>query len=416
MASYSVGSHEQKANTFLLNISASNINDWVSQNIPAYSTISAVTLTFTTKKSYTLQKGDIEIKVGGVVAYDEAKQVESDTWNDESYNLLNYVQTSGANAGKISGDVQIFIDGPWSKCTWYVNNIAINYSFTPPVYYTATFKNWDGTILKTEDVRSGLTPTAPSNPTRPKDLQYTYSFSGWSPSVGAITGNTTYTAQFTATLREYTVYVNCLESESGEKCTVSGAGTYKYGDAVTITVNYIPPYHSNLHWRFYHDYNAVIYSNPLVFTIDDNIASKYDSNSIIDIYCCITHTGFLVKAYVSPDNAGTIERGRLLAYENDDIYSPEGLIPAEGYTVSYELRDVASLKAIPNEGYKFVRWSDGNTAELRRLYLTGDATYTAYFELDKINNTLIDSAKPKKILIDVQEVKAILVDTTKVYG
>jgi hypothetical protein len=39
----------------------------------------------------------------------------------------------------------------------------------------------------------------------------------------------------------------------------------------------------------------------------------------------------------------------------------------------------AILTAIPNEGCKFVKWSDGNTQATRYLELTGDVTLTAEF-------------------------------------
>ena len=97
--------------------------------------------------------------------------------------------------------------------------------------YTATFKNWDGTVLKTQSVEYGSTPTAPSNPTRVQDSQYTYTFSGWSPSVSAITGNITYTAQYTATVRKYTISTSVSPSGSG---TVSGGGSYDYNSKPTL--------------------------------------------------------------------------------------------------------------------------------------------------------------------------------------
>lgn len=52
--------------------------------------------------------------------------------------------------------------------------------------------------------------------------------------------------------------------------------------------------------------------------------------------------------------------------------SPAGGIYTEGSTVR--------IWAIANAGYRFVRWSDGNTLPDRNITVTGIATYTAYFE------------------------------------
>lgn len=132
--------------------------------------------------------------------------------------------------------------------------------------HTATFKNHDGTVLQTVSVESGSTPSyTGSTPTKASTAEYTYTFSSWSPSISAITADTTYTAQFTATKRKYTI------SASGSNGSVSGGGTYEYGSSITLV-------------------------------------------------------------------------------------------------------------ATPNTGYKFVKWSDGNTSSSRTVTVTGAATYTAVFE------------------------------------
>ena len=70
--------------------------------------------------------------------------------------------------------------------------------------YTITFINWDGSeLLKLTDVEEGTKPvyTGPT-PTRPEDEDYTYTFTGWLPSIVAATSDATYTATFEATAKE----------------------------------------------------------------------------------------------------------------------------------------------------------------------------------------------------------------------
>ena len=66
--------------------------------------------------------------------------------------------------------------------------------------YTVTWQNDDGTVLKTEALAEGTTPTYDgTTPEKAEDENYTYTFAGWSPEITAVTGNVTYTAQFDAT-------------------------------------------------------------------------------------------------------------------------------------------------------------------------------------------------------------------------
>lgn len=72
--------------------------------------------------------------------------------------------------------------------------------------YKVTFKN--GTIVLQEGyVKVGTTPAyAGANPTKDADAQYTYAFSGWSPTIEAVsTDDQVYAAQFDQTLRSYTI-------------------------------------------------------------------------------------------------------------------------------------------------------------------------------------------------------------------
>ena len=79
------------------------------------------------------------------------------------------------------------------KASWKVNT------------YTVTWKNDDGTVLKTEKVNYGAMPTYGGIPTKSADAQYTYCFAGWTPEVAPVMGDVTYSAVYTEQLRSYTV-------------------------------------------------------------------------------------------------------------------------------------------------------------------------------------------------------------------
>src|SRR5690606_37394228 len=96
----------------------------------------------------------------------------------------------------------------------------------PGQTYTAIFKNYDGTTLLTlEDLDAGVTPNYTlDTPTKPSTAQFEYIFTGWSPSLGSIIADTTYTAQFEESLRSYPITFKDADGTILETLNVS------YGD------------------------------------------------------------------------------------------------------------------------------------------------------------------------------------------
>ena len=100
---------------------------------------------------------------------------------------------------------------------WYVvdvdhdNETIILSGFVPSIptvnTYTATWKNYDGAVLKTdEEIEEGTTPTYFGKmPAKPSTDTHFYAFSGWTPAVEPIAEDTTYTATFTEMAKSSTV-------------------------------------------------------------------------------------------------------------------------------------------------------------------------------------------------------------------
>ena len=95
--------------------------------------------------------------------------------------------------------------------------------------YTVTFVDEDGAKLQEVSVVSGSRPEYTGDePTKAADAQYTYEFAGWEPEITedtAVTEDVTYTATYTATLRQYTVTFYDYDG----KTVLREAAYYDYG-------------------------------------------------------------------------------------------------------------------------------------------------------------------------------------------
>ena len=102
--------------------------------------------------------------------------------------------------------------------------------------YTITWKNDDGSIIDTTTWNYQTMPTH-SNPTKTWNAQYTYVFTGWSPSLSTITWDITYTAVYDSIINQYTATIVAAPEWYG---TVSSPSVTKdYNSIITINDNQI---------------------------------------------------------------------------------------------------------------------------------------------------------------------------------
>ena len=163
----------------------------------------------------------------------------------------------------------------------------------------------------------------------------------------------TYIAEFR--ILRHTVSVKSSSEQMG---TVEGGGTFDYGTVITITAKPKEGYEF-LQWD---DANTES-TRQLTVVKDVTYTAQFALKQIPK------HT---ITAQASDAAMGSVTGG--------GIY-PEG--------------NTHLLTAIANEGYRFVRWSDGVTDNPRTITVTADATYTAVFEILRftISVTSADSDK-----------------------
>ena len=94
--------------------------------------------------------------------------------------------------------------------------------------YTIRFLNYDGTVLQTETLDYGTTPSYKGE--TPTNADESKEFVGWDDVMRSVDCNKDYTAQYTT--KTYTVTVTSAGNGS-----VSGSGTYTHGETATLTAS-----------------------------------------------------------------------------------------------------------------------------------------------------------------------------------
>lgn len=153
--------------------------------IPANATINSAVLTIRAKQSattnlnMTVSIGSDEVISSTLLSSSSANYTADIANYVKDLNQLNINLTSAATSNRTFTLYDVRVD---------VNYTA--YEMSKPTY-TVTFKDWDGTTLKTETVEEGASATAPSNPSREG-----YTFTGWDTDFINIVSDLIVTAQY----------------------------------------------------------------------------------------------------------------------------------------------------------------------------------------------------------------------------
>lgn len=168
---------------------------------------------------------------------------------------------------------------------------------------------------------------------------YGYKFVSWSngdvvnPLSFYVTSDTALTAIFA--VDQFDINVACNETEG----TVTGAGSYDYGSNAVIeaVANY------GYHFTQWNDGNT---DNPrtIQVTTDQNFVASFARNN------------YTLTVSVDSTEMGSVTGAGSYAFEEE-----------------------ATITAVPNHGYHFTQWSDGDTNATRTVVVTRDSAFTAQF-------------------------------------
>ncbi len=182
-------------------------------------------------------------------------------------------------------------------------------------YFTVTWKNYDGTILETDErVKSEPPPTYNGEtPAKASDEQYEYTFKGWSPEITAVNGDTTYTAQFESKPHTYGEPVWSWSDDYSKAKATFTCTDCEYTETVDATVTRIEK------------------DGQITYTAVAEFNSKTCTDTKTETYHYVPAS----EPYI--DNDGAYILGTVGCYEKDGKYYA---VNADG-TIGKELNDLS---------------------------------------------------------------------------
>ena len=334
----------------------------------------------------------------------------------------------------------------WSPTIAAITNAQVTYTaqFSESTRnYTIQWVNYDGTILKEEQVAYGSTPTAPVTPTRPNDDYFTYNFANWSPAIASVAGNQTYTAtynyaqkvnKYTATFKNgnetiYTQYLveNSVPAFDGSTPTKDATAQYTYSfDGWSTTIGgerayaanaTLPALTSNViyyaHFAATTNTYTVLWKSEdgkVLYETDQNV--EYNTTPQCSIIPTKDRVGSTIYSFVGW--SATIGGERLVSLpkvtENKTFYAHFSDTPLY-YTITWKNGNEA-IETDTNVEYGTMPAYNGTTpskaADDQYYYTftgwtpaiipaTEDATYTATFSANLITNIEITSDETEDI-------------------
>ena len=194
--------------------------------------------------------------------------------------------------------------------------------------YTVTFKDWNGTVLKTQQVQYGGAATAPANPTRAG-----YTFTGWDKAFTNVTADLVVTAKYS--INSYTV---TFKDWNG---TVLKTQQVQYGGAATAPAN---PTRTGYTFTGWDKAFTNVTANLVVtaqYVQNEPVSTPVPSDAPqIVVESKTTSAGSTVAVNISiANNPGFVTMGIQVAYDSNLTLlsvSDTGLVPGQMFSTEIE--------------------------------------------------------------------------------
>ncbi len=275
--------------------------------------------------------------------------------------------------------------------------------------YIVTFVDYDGRIISQQFVPQGGSASAPSNPYREG-----YLFAGWDKEFSNVTSDLTITAKYDYGFKLIDGVNYYLKSSDSTALVVNG-GNYSGNIVIPEKVSY-----DNITFKVIAIYLQAFYNCDGLKSIVIPASVTYIGDEAF--YNCdglksitmLSETPAIIESntfgyYYDTQKVIYVPCGTMETYQNAWSNYTEQIryLPKTyDYTLKAEANDRNMgyvqlpssacdedlLTAMPYNGYHFVRWSDGVTANPRPFVLTKDTTFTAEFALDLSGKCGQDSA------------------------
>lgn len=267
-----------------------------------------------------------EINIDGNLAYIE-KSITS--------NKLEDGQTFKIRA---IGDGTNYTNSDWSNTVTYTK---------PTSKYTIIWKNGDTILEIDENVSYGSIPSYDGpTPTRDSNDQYTYTFSGWTPQISEVTESVTYSAEFTETVKTYTV---TFYSEDG--LTILDKVIVKYGSNAIYSKS-TPVKNASEGYTYIFDKWVTTQGGSIVDELTNVIGDRV-------VYASFKQFVRMVSVYIVPNNMdyGSVS----ISVLNNVPYGSTIIINGDTISVNGEVITAQAKTETAQYTYAFIDWTADET-------------------------------------------------------